>query len=58
MLNLDTKQYDVINVGPDVMIRVLRISRGRVRLGIEAPREMKISRETATTISEEKQVKQ
>jgi carbon storage regulator CsrA len=45
MLVLSRKDGNAIHVGGDVVVRVLRIGRSQVRLGIEAPESMPIWRE-------------
>lgn len=44
MLVLSRKTTEVIHIGPDISIMVLRIGPGQVRLGISAPKEMEIVR--------------
>ncbi len=44
MLVLSRKLDEVICIGDDIEIRVIRIGNGAVRLGIEAPREVSIVR--------------
>jgi carbon storage regulator len=45
MLVLGRKLNECIYVGDDIKIKVTRIGKGRVRIGIEAPREVVILRE-------------
>ena len=45
MLVLTRKQGEKIVIGNGVVITVVEIDRGKVRLGIEAPREVRIARE-------------
>ncbi len=45
MLVLSRKDGNAIHVGGDVVVRVLRIGRSQVRLGIEAPESTRIWRE-------------
>ena len=45
MLVLSRKDGSAIHVGADVVVRVLRIGRNQVRLGIEAPESTRIWRE-------------
>ena len=45
MLVLSRKDGNAIHVGGDVVVRVLRIGRGQVKLGIEAPESTRIWRE-------------
>ena len=44
MLLLSRKQYESIMVGDDVQITVIEIRGDKVRLGIEAPRDMSVHR--------------
>ena len=44
MLVLSRKKLQTIKIGPDIYITVCKISGDRVRLGIEAPREMAVAR--------------
>lgn len=48
MLVLSRKSEEAIHIGDDVVIRVVSIRGDKVRLGIEAPREMEILREELT----------
>lgn len=44
MLVLSRKVDEVLTIGPDIKIRIIRVRRdGRVVLGIEAPKEQKIT---------------
>jgi carbon storage regulator len=45
MLILTRKLGEIIRVGDDVTIRVLEVRGGQVRLGIEAPENVRIYRE-------------
>lgn len=45
MLVLTRKLREGLWIGDNVFIAVLRIQRGRVKLGIEAPEHIKIDRE-------------
>jgi carbon storage regulator len=45
MLVLSRKSNESIRIGDDIVITVVELSRGRVRLGIEAPNEVPIHRE-------------
>ena len=45
MLVLSRKQHDVILIGDEVRITVVRIDRNQVRLGIEAPQHVSVLRE-------------
>lgn len=45
MLVLSRKLHEQIRVGPQIVVTVLQVSKGRVRLGIEAPPEVAVLRE-------------
>ena len=45
MLVLSRKAQQGIWIGDDVLVRVLSIDQGRVKLGIEAPADVRIDRE-------------
>lgn len=44
MLVLGRRENEQIKIGDDVVITVVRARNGHVRLGIEAPTELRISR--------------
>lgn len=44
MLVLTRKHGERITIGPDVELEIVEISRGRVRLGITAPKDQEIRR--------------
>lgn len=44
MLVLTRRLGETIFIGPDIAIKVVDIEQGKVRLGIEAPRDVKIVR--------------
>lgn len=44
MLVLSRRDGEQIVVGDDVIIKVLAVARGRVRVGIEAPRNIQVRR--------------
>jgi carbon storage regulator len=44
MLVLTRKEGERIKIGPDVIITIVRIKGGGVRVGIEAPPEVKVVR--------------
>lgn len=44
MLVLTRKAGEAIHIGGDVFIRVIQTKAGRVRLGIEAPQEVQVTR--------------
>jgi carbon storage regulator len=45
MLVLTRRPRQVVMVGPDIEIVILDIGAGRVRLGITAPRELRVLRQ-------------
>ncbi len=45
MLILTRKQGEAIAIGDNIQIQVLNVKRGQVRIGINAPREVKVDRE-------------
>jgi len=45
MLVLTRRPREVVLVGPNIQIMVLDIGGGRVRLGITAPRELRVLRQ-------------
>jgi len=45
MLVLSRKLGEKIHIGPDITITIVDIDRGKIRLGIEAPREVPIFRD-------------
>jgi carbon storage regulator len=50
MLILTRRPREVVMVGRDVQIMVLEIAGDRVRLGITAPRELKVLRQEARRV--------
>lgn len=44
MLVLTRKVGDCINIGDDIVVKVIEISRNNVRIGIEAPRNVSVLR--------------
>ncbi len=51
MLVLTRKKNEAIRVADNVEIRVLDVRRGRVRLGIQAPREIPVTRSELLAVS-------
>lgn len=45
MLVLTRKVNEAIRIGDDIIVRVLEVRGGQVRLGIEAPEDVKVYRE-------------
>jgi carbon storage regulator len=55
MLVLHRKIGERIVIGKDITVTVLEIKKGRVRLGVSAPREVSVHREEVTLRAEERQ---
>jgi carbon storage regulator len=53
MLVLARKQNESIQIGDDVRVTILHIGRGRVQIGIEAPRDVQIRRTELPTAEDE-----
>ncbi len=49
MLVLSRKREESIRIGGDVVVTVLEIRGGRVRLGVEAPTQIRVLRSELTT---------
>jgi len=45
MLILTRKKGEAIAIGDNIQIQVLEVKGGQVRIGIDAPREVKVNRE-------------
>ena len=45
MLVLSRKQFEGIQIGQDIRIKVVKVDRNQVRLGIEAPADVMIVRD-------------
>jgi carbon storage regulator len=45
MLVLSRKRWEAVRIGPDIRITVVKLDRGMVRLGIEAPEDVSVLRE-------------
>lgn len=52
MLVLTRKHEESIRIGNDITITILRIEGNRVRLGIEAPRDVKVLRTEVELVAE------
>jgi carbon storage regulator CsrA len=52
MLVLTRKQKEIIKIGDDITITILRLKGQQVRVGIEAPREMRVARGELSPLSE------
>lgn len=46
MLVLSRKTNERISIGDDVAVTILRVGRGRVQIGIEAPPHVRVERRT------------
>lgn len=44
MLILSLRRGDVLEIGENVQIQVLRVGRGRVKVGVDAPKEVDVNR--------------
>jgi carbon storage regulator CsrA len=44
MLVLTRKRDDVIRIGDDIVIRVIRTGKGSVKIGVDAPSDVKVMR--------------
>ncbi len=51
MLILTRKKGEAIAIGDNIQIQVLNVKGGQVRIGIDAPREIKVNREECLKIS-------
>jgi len=51
MLVLSRRECEVVHIGPDIVITVVRLGRGRVQLGIDAPPHVRIRREEISAAS-------
>jgi carbon storage regulator CsrA len=47
MLVLARKTKEMIKIGDNITVKVISIRNGQVKLGIEAPKELKVSRASA-----------
>jgi len=47
MLVLSRKPNEQIAIGPDIKLTILRLERGRVKIGIDAPDEVRVTRPEA-----------
>ncbi len=57
MLVLSRKQLEGIQIGPDIRIKVVKIDRNQVRLGIEAPADILIVRDELITDPEAREAR-
>jgi len=51
MLILTRKKGESIAIGDNIQIQVLNVKGGQVRIGIDAPREIKVNREECLKLS-------
>ncbi|MFQ5345668.1 MAG: carbon storage regulator CsrA [Mariprofundus sp.] len=51
MLILTRKKGEAIAIGDNIQIQVLNVKGGQVRIGIDAPREIKVNREECLRVS-------
>jgi carbon storage regulator len=51
MLVLSRKECEAVHIGPDIVITVVRLGRGRVQLGIDAPPHVRIRRDEIGSLS-------
>ncbi len=56
MLVLSRKLGEKIYVGDDIIVTVVDIDRGKVRIGIEAPRDVPVFREEVMDIGKKKKI--
>lgn len=49
MLVLSRKQFEGIQIGSDIRIKIVKVDRNQVRLGIEAPPDVMIVRDELVT---------
>ena len=54
MLILMRKEGEIITIGEDIQIKVLAVQGGKVRLGIEAPKDVSVNREEVLLQPEKK----
>jgi len=57
MLVLSRKQLEGIQIGPDIRIKIVKIDRNQVRLGIEAPPDVIIVRDELVTDAEAREAR-
>lgn len=49
MLVLSRKPGESVSIGGDVVVTVIEVSKGKIRLGVEAPKTVQISRDDIKT---------
>lgn len=52
MLILTRKRYEEIRIGDDIIVKVIRTGRNTVKLGIEAPKNVRVLRGELTEIDQ------
>jgi carbon storage regulator len=57
MLVLSRKQFEGIQIGPGIRIKVVKVDRNQVRLGIEAPPDVMIVRDELVTDDETREAR-
>jgi carbon storage regulator len=58
MLVISRKLMEKVCIGPDITIQVVSINRGKIRLAIEAPREIEVDRQEIREQKERERAKQ
>ncbi len=58
MLVLSRKQFEGIQIGADIRIKIVKVDRNQVRLGIEAPGDVLIVRDELVNDPEAHEAKQ
>jgi len=51
MLVLTRKKGETIAIGDNIQIQVLSVKGGQVRLGVDAPKDIRVSREECSSLS-------
>lgn len=44
MLVLSRREGEVVHIGQDITVQIVRIERGKVRIGIDAPKSVRLLR--------------
>ncbi len=57
MLVLSRKQLEGIQIGPDIRIKIVKVDRNQVRLGIEAPPDVLIVRDELVNDAEAREAR-
>ena len=53
MLVLTRKKKEIIRIGPDIVVTILRVHRGNVRIGIDAPNHLTVLRGELEVLDDE-----